>query len=212
MVKMGDRITYDITYTNYQETAATIVINDKLSAGVDFVSATNGGVYDEATRTVAWTLAAVPGGVIDTVSLVVQVKASAVGRIENYATVWVGDNDPMTSNIVVNPIFLLDCPAAELEKSRICRKTITGCKMWADNDNAHDTRPPSVEIVLLRDGEIYRRKTIDSTGDGIYIFSCLPVWKSSEDRHNYKIDEPEVPDNYAKTIQGYNVINTLTMV
>jgi len=118
----------------------------------------------------------------------------------------------MISNIVVNPVFLLDCPAAELKKTRVCRTTITGCKMWADNDNANDTRPPSVEIVLLRDGEAYRRKTIDSTGDGIYIFSCLPVWKNSEERYNYKIDEPEVPDHYTKTIQGYNVINTLTMV
>jgi len=212
MVKMGDRVTYDITYSNYQETAATVVIADNLSAGVDFVSATNGGLYDEATRTVTWTLPAVPGGVIDMVSLVVQVNASALGRIENHATVWVGDNDPQTSNIVVNPVFLLDCPAATLGKSRVCRTTITGCKMWADNDNANNTRPASVEIVLLRNGEAYRRKTIDSTGDGIYIFSCLPVWKNSEERYSYKIDEPKVPDNYTKTIQGNNVINTLTMV
>jgi len=89
MVKMGDRITYDITYSNYKETAATVVITDNLSAGVDFVSATNGGVYDEATRVVTWTLVAVPGGTINTVSLVVQVKASAVGKIENYAIVRV---------------------------------------------------------------------------------------------------------------------------
>jgi len=56
MVKIGDRITYDITYTNYQETAADIVITDKLSPGADFVSAANGGVYDETEHTVTWTL------------------------------------------------------------------------------------------------------------------------------------------------------------
>jgi len=39
----------------------------------------------------------------------------------------------------------------------------------------------------------------------------LPIWKNSEDRYRYKIDEPEVPVNYTKTIKGYNVINTLTM-
>ena len=49
--------------------------------------------------------------------------------------------------------------------------------MWADNDNANNARPPSVEIVLMRDGEAYRRKTIASTGDGIYISSSLPVQK-----------------------------------
>lgn len=210
MVKTGDRITYDITFSNYQETAVTVVITDSLSDGVDFVSATNGGVYDEASRTVTWTLASVPSSVIDTVSLVVQVNQNAVESIQNYATVRVGDDNPTPTNIVVNPIIIFKCPDISKKTSRVCRKTITGCKIWADNDNVNNTRPASVEIVLLRDGEVYRRKTIDSTGDEIYIFSSLPVWKNSEDRYNYKIDELDVPDNYSKTIEGYDVINTLT--
>lgn len=204
-VKEGDRISYDITYLNYQETAATVIITDELSTGVDFVSASNGGVYDEAAHTVTWTLDNVPSGGSGKVSLVVQVNETAAVRVENSATVQVGDGDPLPTNIVVNPLIEFRCPKIK----RVCRITIEGCKIWADNDNAEDTRPPSVEIVLLRDGEVYRRKTIDSTGDGKFIFACLPVWKNSEDRYSYRVDELEVPDNYVKRIEGYNVINTL---
>lgn len=149
-----------------------------------------------------------PSGMTGTVSLVVQVNQNAMIIVENYAIVQVGDNDPRATNFVINPIILVDCPDISYWP---CRKTITGCKIWADNDNANNTRPESVEIILLRDGEVYRRKTIYSDDDGNYIFSCLPIWKNSEDRYRYKIDEPEVPDNYTKTIKGYNVINTLTM-
>ena len=91
----------------------------------------------------------------------------------------------------------------------MCRIAIEGCRIWADNDNADGTRPATVDIVLLRDGVVYRTKTIDSTGDGKYIFACLPVWKNAEGRYSYKIDELEVPANYVKRIEGYNVINTL---
>jgi len=208
-VKAEDLITYNITYLNYQETAATVIITDKLSARLDFVSATNGGIYDESSHTVTWTLAGVPSGVGGIVALTVQVKARGVTRIINSATVQVGYNDPLTSNVVVNPAITYRCPKAGGKARRVCRQTITGCKIWVDDDNANETRPDSIEIVLLRDGEEYRRKTIYSKRDGIYIFACLPVWKNSEDRYFYEIEELEVPDNYAKTIEGYNVINTL---
>ena len=208
-IKAEDLITYNITYLNYQETAATVIITDKLSARLDFVSATNGGIYDEFSHTVTWTLADVPSGVGGIVALTVQVKARGVTRIINSATVQVGYNDPLTSNVVVNPAITYRCPKAGGKARRVCRQTITGCKIWVDDDNANETRPDSIEIVLLRDGEEYRRKTIYSKRDGIYIFACLPVWKNSEDRYFYEIEELEVPDNYAKTIEGYNVINTL---
>lgn len=140
------------------------------------------------------------------VLLVVQVNETAVATIENSATVKVGEDAPLTTNIVINPRIELQCPKI----SRACRIAIEGCKIWADNDNVDGTRPATVEIVLLQDGEVYRRKTIDGAGDGKYIFACLPVWKNYEDRYSYRVDELEVPDNYVKRIEGNNIINTLT--
>lgn len=89
-----------------------------------------------------------------------------------------------------------------------CRKSIEGRKIWIDNDNADNTRPLSVEILLLRDGEVYQGIVMDSADDGDFVFCCLPIWKNSSHKYNYQIDEAMVPDGYVKTIEGYNVINT----
>ena len=43
-VKVGDEITYEISYRNYKTEAADIVIKDKLDKNVEFVSASDGGV------------------------------------------------------------------------------------------------------------------------------------------------------------------------
>lgn len=91
-------------------------------------------------------------------------------------------------------------------KSRI---DIKGRKIWVDNDNMYSTRPPSTEIILLRDGEIYKTTTVKSTGDGAYTFACLPVWQNSSHKYAYRVDEQEVPIGYSKTIQEYNITNTI---
>lgn len=206
-VKAGDRITYDIIYRNYGETITTVIIRDRLPAGVDFLSATNGGIYDAAVHAVIWTLTDVSGGYSGTVSMVVRVNKKAVIKIGNYATVQVGYNAPRATNIVENPVI----GTCNLKgKGLKCRKTITGRKIWVDNNNEDGTRPPSVDINLLQDGEVYKSVTLDSTGDGIYAFACLPIWKSSEKKYSYQIDEALVPDNYTKKIEDYNIINTLS--
>lgn len=90
-----------------------------------------------------------------------------------------------------------------------CRITIAGHKIWRDGNNLTKVRPPFVKINLLRDKEVYKSVEIDSTGDGAYIFDCLPVYKNSSHKYVYQIDETEVPTGYTKTIDGYNVINTI---
>lgn len=87
-----------------------------------------------------------------------------------------------------------------------CRKAIEGQTIWVDNNNADNMRPPFAEILLLRDGEIYKRTNVDSSGDGYFGFCCLPVRRNSDHKYDYQIDETEIP-GYVKTIEGYNVIN-----
>ena len=51
----GDTLTYTIDFENYGYGAAeNVTITDKLPDFVSYVSATNGGVFDSATRTVTW--------------------------------------------------------------------------------------------------------------------------------------------------------------
>lgn len=56
--KPGDRLTYTLTATNIGTSAsAQTIVKDVMPAGLDFVSADNGGSYDTTSRTVTWTLA-----------------------------------------------------------------------------------------------------------------------------------------------------------
>lgn len=89
-VAPGDTLTCTLTATNNAEWAATgAVITDELPAELAFVSATNGGTYDAATRTVTWQLGEIPGGEHCTVQITATVDtALAEGtRVQNSATV-----------------------------------------------------------------------------------------------------------------------------
>ncbi|MCD8322666.1 MAG: Cna B-type domain-containing protein [Oscillospiraceae bacterium] len=102
-VAVGDQITYTISYYNHNNTAAAVTIVDALDEYVDFVSATAGGVYDEATHTVTWTIDSVSAFTGGTVDLTVEVNSTAVTQVENDAVVTIGDND-YTTNLVTTPV------------------------------------------------------------------------------------------------------------
>lgn len=104
------------------------------------------------------------------------------------------------------PVSPCQCYARAIK----CRRSIEGKKIWVDNDNAYNRRPDNIEILLIRDGDVYKRTVIDSGTDWTFTFCCLPIWKNSGHKYNYRIDEATVPDGYTKTIDGYNVINTFT--
>ena len=107
-VAVGDEITYEISYANYDSAPATIVITDILPTGVDFVSADNGGT--KSGSVVTWTLTNVAAKVGGTVQVVVKVNVSAVTKIENEAAVQVGSNAADTTNKVENPVINPETP------------------------------------------------------------------------------------------------------
>lgn len=92
-LKVGDVLTYTISYKNTGDTAATVTITDTLPAGLTFVSADNGGVEQDGTIT--WTIADVAAGDSGTVTFTAKVNESAVDGIGNTATVKVGENGPV---------------------------------------------------------------------------------------------------------------------
>ena len=95
-VKPGDEITYQISYKNYKNEAAKIIIIDKLDDNVKFVSASNGGSdpHTEHGGTVSWTIENVGAGDEGVVTLTVKVLDSArkPGKVVNTASVQVGDD------------------------------------------------------------------------------------------------------------------------
>ena len=110
-VKVGDHITYEISYVNYKATAADVVIKDTLDKNVKFVSADNGGV--EANGVVTWTIKNVKAGASGKVTLVVEVLEGALvskkgpGKVVNggdTATVKIGNDEEVTLEVVENPV------------------------------------------------------------------------------------------------------------
>ena len=114
-VKVGDEITYEISYRNYKKEAADVVIKDMLDPNVAFVSASDDGSHsgEKAGGIVTWTFKAVPAGKEGKVTLTVKVLEGAMkskggeGKVVNGgpgATVKVGNDNEFELNEVENPV------------------------------------------------------------------------------------------------------------
>ena len=104
MVGVGDELTYTINWVNDgvdengKPAEATVTITDKIPAGTEFVSAENGGVYEDGT--VTWTINA-KAAETGSVSFKVKVTEAAGGTaVENKGEIKVGNNEPKVTNKV----------------------------------------------------------------------------------------------------------------
>ena len=79
-VQVGDKIKYEISYKNYLDEKADVVINDKLDKNVKFVSASDGGEYSEEDHAVVWTIEGAEPDAEGTVTLTVESARERGGR------------------------------------------------------------------------------------------------------------------------------------
>ncbi len=118
-VSVGDKITYIISYYNYNSTTADIVITDELEDGLTYYYATDdGAVANQSTGTdsngdsfyyggtVTWTIPNVAAYGTGTVELTVIVNENAEVKwtVENTASVTVGNDPAYTSNTNTNDV------------------------------------------------------------------------------------------------------------
>ncbi len=99
--QVGDVLTYTIQYVNTEKDTATVVITDVLPEGLTYNDdADPKADYDEATRTLTWTLEDVAAGADGEVSFTATIneKALTVDDIDNTASVQVGDNPAVDTN------------------------------------------------------------------------------------------------------------------
>ncbi len=103
-VQVGQEISYTISWENYKDESATVIVRDHLDSGVDFVSAP-GGSYDAAMHTVTWNLGTQPAGAQGAVTLTVKVNASAMSKpnVSNAAEVTVDNVTESTVETPTNP-------------------------------------------------------------------------------------------------------------
>ena len=109
-VTVDEEITYEISYKNYKNTAATVTITDQLDKNVKFVLADNNGKF--AGGTVTWTIADVPAGKEGRVTVKVKVLSGArsAGKVTNRAKVKIGNDPAFDTEEVVNPVKNTNTP------------------------------------------------------------------------------------------------------
>ena len=155
-IKVGDELTYTITYKNLEKDAATVTVTDKVPAGTEFVIADNNGVYENGT--VTWSLADVASGKEGTVSFKVRVTMDAVGKaIENQAEVKIGGRDPAQTTKTTTKAVEEPSPA---------KVTLTAHKTLVSDVGSHTLAAGEFSFNLLdKDGNLVQTAANDDKGN-----------------------------------------------
>ncbi|MDD5923002.1 MAG: Cna B-type domain-containing protein, partial [Eubacteriales bacterium] len=86
--------------------------------------------------------------------------------------------------------------------------SISGKKIWKDQDNQDKTRPSSITVRLFADGKEAAHRTVTEENGWKYSFSDVPKYQSGKEI-TYTVSEDAV-SGYETKIDGYTITNTLT--
>ena len=150
----GDNVTYTVIVNNTGQVNATnVVVADKLGEGLVFVSASDGGVYNETTRTITWIINLTAG---ETKYLYVNTTVSAYGNITN--SVIVG-NKTFNKNVTVPEIILVkEVNSSDIHIGDEITYTIAVSnpgKTNATNIVIKDVLPEGLKFINASNGGVY---------------------------------------------------------
>lgn len=94
---------------------------------------------------------------------------------------------------------------------------VTGTKTWNDDDNRYGTRPESIKVNLLANGEVVDTATVTADDNWEYLFDNLDKYDTNNELIEYTVKEAGEVDLtvdgidavYDVEYDGYNIINTL---
>lgn len=88
--------------------------------------------------------------------------------------------------------------------------SVSGSKIWRDDNNKYDTRPTSITINLMADGKLVRSEKVEAgeNDNWSWNFTNLPKYENGKEI-SYSIAEESIAD-YSAKYEGYNVTNTYT--
>lgn len=89
-------------------------------------------------------------------------------------------------------------------------------KVWKDNDNEENTRPESIEVNLLADGEVVDKIELSDDNDWTQDLKALKIYNEEDEEINYEVEEVDVPEGYkvevnGNLLEGFTITNTLTI-
>lgn len=88
---------------------------------------------------------------------------------------------------------------------------IKGEKTWVDNNNAGNTRPEFITVILYANGHQIQNPDVrpDANDKWLYSFEGLQEYDDQGDKITYTIKEKPVP-GYTSEVNGYNITNKKT--
>jgi uncharacterized repeat protein (TIGR01451 family) len=138
--RAGDTLSYDIAFGNTVNDidVHNVMLVDRLPKGVTFLSASEGGLYEEANRRVRWELGTLPAGETGAVSLVVNTGShwAEGSKIKNKVEIVCDETRPSLAEAVTEvsrgwltraAIHVEPCKGAQL-----CTGSIPGLKTCQD--------------------------------------------------------------------------------
>ncbi len=90
--------------------------------------------------------------------------------------------------------------------------SIVGTKVWKDDDNKGSTRPQSIEVNLLRNGEVADSQTVSAAEGWRYSFDNLPTYDDKGKKYAYAVEEAAVPAGYTSTVSDDSATITNTLI
>lgn len=104
------------------------------------------------------------------------------------------ENDTWNHNVALNPKF------DKTKKPDKPTTKIAALKIWED-DGQEDKRPESIEVQLLKNGEVYDTQTLNKENGWKYTWDKLPA------EFQWSVVEKEVSDSYRVTYENENMKN-----
>ncbi|HCM89752.1 MULTISPECIES: Cna B-type domain-containing protein [Vagococcus] len=91
------------------------------------------------------------------------------------------------------------------------KTSLSGKKIWKDNNDEAKKRPNKVTVELYQDGNYYQKQEVSSNTDWSYKFTDLPIYiEGTKTKHEYKVQEVDVPEGYSSQVIERDIVNTYT--
>jgi uncharacterized repeat protein (TIGR01451 family) len=168
----GDTICYTLISRNlpWQPDAYDVVVSDDMPAQVEFVEATDGGVYDDVGHSVTWSVGMLARGGVDSVALVgvVACDADSGTILDNYC--WLAEAGVYRRNDARCQTPVCGCPPVTLSKSYVIPGGCLGPDDSVTYVLTYGTPGQSVDIhnVVLTDELPVCLEFVSATGNGAY--------------------------------------------
>ncbi|NSW36557.1 Cna B-type domain-containing protein, partial [Bacillus sp. Xin1] len=93
--------------------------------------------------------------------------------------------------------------------NKVKTTSVTGTKIWNDNNNKFNTRPESIKVQLLQNGKEFKTQEVkaDKEGNWNFNFKDLPKYDEQGNEYTYTVSEVKV-DGYETKVEGTTITNT----